>query len=184
MKQLHATTLAAMCLLAASVPVSAQDPGYGGMGGMGRPGGWRERGERPARRLPTTEQLEGPPLPDFFVPRFALDSGQAGEYRVVYDSFMSATAAIRDSAQAARRAIDAAFQGGDREAARSSFPALVALGDSLAKADTRFDQRLKSFLTGSQLKTYKKWKDEQQRQAEEDRRQEFEQRGGGRRGRG
>ena len=182
MKQLHATTFAAVCLLAASVPLSAQDPGYGGMGGLGRTGGWRERGERPARMLPTTTQLEGPPLPDFFIPRFALDSGQAGEYRVVFDSFMSATATIRDSAQAARRAIDATFQSGDREAARSSFPALLALGDSLAKEDTRFDQRLKSFLAASQLKAYKKWKDEQQRQAEAERREEMEQRGGRRRG--
>ena len=182
MKQLHATAFAVMCLVAASVPLSAQDPGYGGMGGMGRTGGWRERGPRPERSLPTTEQLEGPPLPDFFVPRFELDSGQAGEYRVVYDSFMNATAAIRDSAQAARRAIDAAFQGGDREAARSSFPRLAALGDSLAKEDTRFDQRLKSFLAASQLKAYKKWKDEQQRQEESERRDEMEQRGGRRRG--
>lgn len=184
MKHLHARALAALCLLAASVPLSAQDPGYGGMGGMGRTGGWRERGERPARMLPTTAQLEGPPLPDFFIPRFELDSGQAGEYREVFDSFMSATAAIRDSAQAAKRAIDAAFQSGDRETARSSFPVLLALGDSLGKEDTRFDRRLKSFLAAGQLKAYKKWKDEQQRQAEEDRRQEFEQRGGGRRGRG
>jgi hypothetical protein len=182
MKQLHATALTAMCLLATSVSVSAQDPGYGGMGGMGRTGGWRERGPRAERSLPTTEQLEGPPLPDFFVPRFELDSGQAGEYRVVYDSFMSTTATIRDNAQAARRAIDAAFQGGDRESARSSFPMLAALGDSLAKEDARFDQRLKSFLAGRQLKAYKKWKDDQQRQEESERREEMEQRGGRRRG--
>lgn len=182
MKHFHATALAATCLLAASGALSAQDPGYGGMGGMGRTEGWRERGERPARMLPTARQLEGPPLPDFFIPRFELDSGQAGEYRVVFDSFMSATAAIRDSAQAARRAIDASFQDGDREAARSSFPALLTLGDSLARADTRFDQRLKSFLATSQLKAYKKWKDEEQRQEESERREEMEQRGGRRRG--
>ncbi len=181
MKQLHATALTAMCLLAASASLVAQDPGYGGMGGMGRTGGWRERG-RPERAMPTTGQLEGPPLPDFFIPRFELDSGQAGEYRVVYDSFMSATAAIRDSAQAARRAIDATLQGGDREAARSSFPVLRALGDSLVKEDARFDQRLKSFLAASQLKAYRKWKDEQQRQEEAEGREEMEQRGGRRRG--
>jgi hypothetical protein len=171
----------AVCVLAA-ISLAAQDPGYGGMGGMGRVGSWRERGASTARALPTAEQLEGPPLPDFFVPRFDLDSGQAGEYRVVYDSFMSTTATIRDSAQAARRAIDDAFRGGDRAAARASFPTLQALGDSLAKEDARFDRRLKSFLAGSQLKAYKKWKDEQQRQAEDDRRQEMEQQGGRRRG--
>lgn len=182
MKHFHAAALTTMCLLLPSVSLAAQDPGYGGMGGMGRTGGWRERGDRPARALPTAEQLEGPPLPDFFIPRFELDSGQAGEYRVVYDSFMSATAAIRDSAQSARRAIDAAFQGGDREAARSSFPVLRVLGDSLATADTHFDQRLKSFLAARQLKAYKKWKDEQERQAESERREEMEPGGGRRRG--
>jgi hypothetical protein len=179
-------TLRSVALTAAfaltAVALAGQDPGYGGMGGgIDRPGAWRERGGRPARTLPTGAQLDGPPLPDFFVPRFELDSGQAGEYRVVYDSFMNATAAIRDSAQAARKAIDAAFHDGDREAARASFPVLQTLGDSLAKWDARFDQRLRSFLAASQLKAYKRWKDEQQRQQETERREEMEQRGGGRR---
>jgi hypothetical protein len=164
--------------LVAAASVGAQDPGYGGMGSMGGVGTWRERGAGPARALPTALQLDGPPLPDFFVPRFELDSGQAGEYRVVYDSFMSATAEIRDSAHAARRAIDEAFHGGDRRAARATFPTLLALGDSLAREDARFDRRLKVFLTGSQLKAYKKWKGEQQRQEDADRRQELEQAGG------
>lgn len=173
---------AAAILVFAAVSLSAQDPGYGGMGGADRPGEFRTRLARPARALPSAEQLEGPPIPDFFVPRFELDSGEAGEYRAVYDSFMTATAAMRDSAQAARRTIDAAFQGGDRQAARADFPLLQALGDSLAKEDERFDRRLKSFLTGSQLKAYRKWKDEQRRQQENDRRDEMEQRGGRRGG--
>lgn len=177
MAVLHLAT-AAIIALAAVSSLPAQVPGYGGMGGMGRPGEWRDRGARPARALPSAGELEGPPLPEFFVPRFELDSGQAGEYRAVYDSFMTATAAMRDSAQAARRAIDAAFQGGDREAARANFPVLQALGDSLAKEDATFDRRLKGFLTRNQQKTYKKWKDEQQRQEESNRRDEMERRGG------
>jgi len=181
MRPLRPAALTSAFVLAA-VALTAQDPGYGGMGGMGRPGAWRERGARPTRALPTAAQLDGPPHPDFFVPRFELDSGQAGEYRVVYDSFMNATATIRDSAQVARRAIDAAFHGGDREAARASFPTLQALGDSLAKADALFDQRLKSFLAARQLKAYKKWQDEERRQHEADGRDEMEQRGGRHRG--
>ncbi len=136
----------------------------GGMGGMGGRGRWRHGGERPGRALPSAEQLEGPPLPEFFVDRFALDSGEAAEYRVVYDSFMDATAMIRDSAQTARRAIDTAFHDGDREAARASFPILRQLGDSLARDDQGFDDRLKQFLTSKQFKTYHQWKDEQRRQ--------------------
>ena len=177
MAVLHCATVAIIALAAVS-SLRAQVPGYGGMGGMGRPGEWRGRGVRPARALPSAGDLEGPPLPECFVPRFELDSGQAGEYRVVYDSFMTATAAMRDSAQAARRAIDAAFQGGDRQAARADFPLLQALGDSLATKDASFDRRLKGFLTRNQLKAYKKWKDEQQRQEESNRRDEMERRGG------
>lgn len=161
----------------AAVSLAAQVPGYGGMGGMGRPGEWRDRGVRPGRPLPTANELEGPPLPDFFVPQFELDSGQAGEYRAVYDSFMTATATIRDSARAARQAIDAAFQGGDRRTARSAFPLLQMLGDTLARDDDWFDRRLKRFLTGNQLKAYKKWKNEQRRQEENARREEMGQRG-------
>lgn len=116
------------------------------------------------RLLPTAEQLEGPPLPDFFVDRFQLDSGQAAEYRMVYDSVMTATAGVRDSAQSARRAIDQAFQGGDRESARAYFPILRQLGDSLAKSDRAFDERIKQFLSKQQLKDYQHWKDDQGRQ--------------------
>jgi hypothetical protein len=84
---------------------------------------------------------------------------------MVYDSVMSATAGIRDSAQTARRAIDAAFQSGDRESARAYFPILRQLGDSLANTDRRFDDRLKQFLSSKQLKTYHHWKDEQRQEA-------------------
>ena len=157
-----------------AVSLFAQDPGYGG---MGRPGEWRDRPARPMRPLPTANELEGPPLPDFFVPRFELDSGQAGQYRAVYDSFMTATATIRDSARAARRTLDGAFQNGNRGAARAAFPLLRMLGDSLAREDALFDQRLKGFLTKGQLKAYRKWRDEQRRQEEDARREDTERAG-------
>lgn len=140
-------------------------PGSGGMGG--REGGYR-RGMDPTRKLPTANELEGPPIPDFFIDRFELDSVQAGKYRALYDSFMDATSAIRDSAKAVRSAIDGARQGGDRLGARISFPLLQTLGDSLAKAENRFDNQLKSFLSSAQVKSYKKWKDDQHRQEHAD----------------
>ena len=149
-------------VLAVAATASAQVPGYGG--GMGGPGaGGYRRGIDPTRRLPTANQLEGPPIPDFFIDRFGLDSIQAEKYRVLYDSFMSITAAIRDSAKAARGAIDGARQTGDRLSARMYFPLLQTMGDSLAKADDRFDNYLKSFLSSGQVKSYKKWRDEERR---------------------
>lgn len=147
----------------------AQVPYGSGMGGPGSGGMGREGYRRsfdPTRKLPTANQLEGPPIPDFFIDRFELDSVQAGRYRALYDSFMDATSSIRDSAKAARSAIDGA--GGDRLGARLSVPLLRALGDSLAKADDRFDNQLKTFLSSAQVKSYKKWKDEQRRQEHAD----------------
>jgi hypothetical protein len=160
---------AAGALLVAAT-TSAQVPGYGG--GMGGPGaggmGGYRRGVDPTRKLPTANQLEGPPIPDFFIDRFALDTVQAEKYRVLYDSFMDATSAIRDSAKAARSAIDGARETGDRLSARLYVPVLQALGDSLTKADDRFDNHLKTFLSSGQVKSYKKWRDEERRREHAD----------------
>lgn len=158
----------AACVLVVAGMAAAQVPGYGsGMGGAGGAGSYR-RGVDPTRKLPTANQLEGPPIPDFFIDRFTLDSVQAEKYRVLYDSFMDATAAIRDSAKAARSAIDGARQTGDRLSARIYVPVLQTLGDSLAKADDRFDNHLKAFLSSSQVKSYKKWRDEERRREHAD----------------
>jgi hypothetical protein len=157
-------------ILLTAATASAQVPGYGG--GMGGPGaggtGGYRRGFDPTRKLPTANQLEGPPIPDFFIDRFQLDSVQAEKYRFLYDSFMDITAAIRDSAKAARSAIDGARQTGDGLSARIYVPVLQTLGDSLAKADDRFDNHLKTFLSSSQVKTYKKWRDEERRRERAD----------------
>lgn len=150
--------------------VSAQVPYGGGMGGPGAGAirdGYR-RGFDPTRKLPTANQLEGPPIPEFFIDRFELDSIQGEKYRFLYDSFMDATAAIRDSAKAARGAIDGARQSGDRLSMRVSIPVLQMLGDSLDKADDRFDNRLKTFLSSGQVKAYKKWRDEERRREHAD----------------
>jgi hypothetical protein len=166
--RLWPTAVAGALLITATA--SAQVPGYGG--GMGGPGAGGMGGYRrvvdPTRKLPTANQLEGPPIPDFFIDRFELDSAQGEKYRVAYDSFMDATSAIRDSAKAARSAIDGARQTGDRLSARLYVPLLQALGDSLTKADDRFDNRLKTFLSSGQVKSYKKWRDEERRREHAD----------------
>ena len=93
---------------------------------------------------------------------------QAEKYRFLYDSFMDVTAAIRDSAKAARGAIDGARQAGDRLSARMYVPLLQQLGDSLAKADDRFDKQLKAFLSSAQVKSFKSWRDEERRRERAD----------------
>jgi len=163
--------------------LAAQRPGSwgGGMGGgMGGRGGRREGmrggGER-GEPIPTAAELDGAPVPGFMVPRFELDSNQAQQYRQVYDSFMTATAPQRDSAKAARQAIDQAFRARDRQAAREQFPLIRRLGDFLAQQDKRFDDRMKRLLTGDQLKDYRQWRDEERKAEEEERREEMQQRG-------
>jgi len=167
-----------LLIAGAATVLDAQMPGGGGFGG-GRRGGFggMRRGGGMENPLPTASQLEGPPSPEFFADRFELDSTQAQAYRQVYDSFMTATAPQRDSAKAARQAIDAAFQERDRATARESIPLLRRLADALAKEDKHFDGRLKGVITSSQLKQYRKWKDDQRRQEEAEQRERF---GGGR----
>ena len=168
-----------LLIAGAATVLDAQMPGSGGFGGgrRGGFGGMRRGGGGMENPLPTASQLEGPPSPEFFADRFELDSSQAQAYRQVYDSFMTATAPQRDSAKAARQAIDAAFQERDRASARESVPLLRRLADALAKEDKHFDDRLKGVITSSQLKQYRKWKDDQRRQEEAERRERF---GGGR----
>lgn len=170
MRIYRVVSIGAAAVALITVAAAAQVPYGGGMGGPGADGvreGYR-RAVDPTRKLPTANQLEGPPIPEFFVDRFELDTVQAEKYRFLYDSFMDATSAIRDSAKAARGAIDGARQGGDRLAARIYIPLLQMMGDSLDKADNRFDNRLKAFLTSGQVKAYKKWKDDQRRQEHAD----------------
>ncbi|HXJ31511.1 MAG TPA: hypothetical protein VNG35_12770 [Gemmatimonadales bacterium] len=166
--RLLAMIAAAALLITAAA--AAQVPGYGGgMGGSGAGGmGGYRRGVDPTRKLPSANQLEGPPIPDFFIDRFELDSAQGEKYRVLYDSFMDATAVIRDSAKAARSFIDGARETGDRLSARLYVPVLQTLGDSLTKADDRFDNHLKAFLSSGQVKSYKKWRDEERRREHAD----------------
>ena len=180
--QISRSLLVATLLIASAATVlDAQMPGGGGFGGGrgGRRGGYggMRRGGGMDNPLPTASQLEGPPSPEFFADRFELDSTQAQAYRQVYDSFMTATVPQRDSAKAARQAIDAALQERDRATARESVPLLRRLAGALAKEEKRFDDRLKGVITSSQLKQYRKWKNDQRRQEEAEQRERF---GGGR----
>jgi hypothetical protein len=121
--------------------------------------------------LPSPEDLAGPALPDFVVDRFELDTAEARAYRVVYDSFMTATKGLRDSATATRQRIDALWQSGDRYAARSQFPVLRRMGDLLAKEDDHFDDRLKKLFSKPHFKDYKDWRSDQRKQADDDRKE-------------
>lgn len=163
----------------AGVPLAGQMP-YGNGAGAGRGAGTEPPRVSPSvAALPSPEDLAGPGLPEFVVDRFELDTTEAQAYRVAYDSFMTVTRALRDSALASRHRIDALWQSGDRGAARGQFPVLRQLGDLLAKEDGRFDDRVvRKIFSKAHFKEYKDWRSDQRRQAEEDRNERMKQMSG------
>jgi len=173
-------SLSIVLTLAAGAAAAAQSP-YGGGGGMDRPGaGAGTPKYTPSiEPLPSPEDLAGPALPEFVVDRFELDSGEAHTYRVVFDSFMTATRPMRDTAQAVRRRIDALWQAGERRAAREQFPELRQLGEALAKEDDHFDDRLKKVFTKPHYKDYRDWRNDEKKQADQDRKDRMQQMAGG-----
>ncbi|HET7790282.1 MAG TPA: hypothetical protein VFK78_05735 [Gemmatimonadales bacterium] len=158
-------------------PARAQQPPYGGQGGeRGRSG----MGDgRSARRLPTEDQLQGPPDPGFVADRFELDTAEAVAYQQVYDSFMAVTEAERDTALSGRRTIQAAFERRDFAAARGDIPLVLQLGDDLDQKEKRFDERVKQVLSSKHFKAYRDWKDDQRKQAEKAADEEMQRRRGG-----
>ncbi|HZH39880.1 MAG TPA: hypothetical protein VFD85_02665 [Gemmatimonadales bacterium] len=156
-------------------PALAQMP-YANGAGAGRNSG--QDAPRPStivEPLPSPEDLAGPAIPDFVVDRFELDTTEARAYRAVYDSFMTTTKSLRDSATALRVRIDALWQSGDRYAARTQFPLLRHLGDQLAKEDDHFDDHLKKIFSKPHYKDYKDWRGDQRRQADQDRKDRMKQ---------
>ena len=166
------TCLSVGLALAVAGPSAAQFPIGNGTPGGGRGagrGGDTPRYAPSTEPLPSPEDLAGPGVPDFVVDRVELDSGEAQAYRVVYDSFMTATRPLRDSAQATRQRIDARWQARDRSGARALFPDLRRMGDALAKEDNHFDDRLKKVFTKAHYKDYRDWRGDQKKQAQQDR---------------
>ena len=166
-------TLAILMLVAG--PALAQMP-YANGAGAGRNSGTEP--PRPSTivdPLPSPEDLAGPAVPDFVADRFELDTTEARAYRVAYDSFMTATKALRDTATALRQRIDALWQSGDRYSARNLFPVMRHMGDQLAKEDDHFDDRVKKIFTKPHFKDYKDWRSDQRRQAEQDRKERMKQ---------
>ena len=160
-------------------PLAGQMP-YGNGGGRGGNG----NGEVPRvtaveAALPSPEDLAGPALPEFVVDRFELDTTEAQAYRVAFDSFMTVTRSLRDSALASRHRIDALWQSGDRGAARAQFPALRSMGDLLSKEDGHFDDRVvKRIFSKAHFKDYRDWRSQQRKQAEADRKERMQQMSG------
>jgi enamine deaminase RidA (YjgF/YER057c/UK114 family) len=149
-----------LCWTAIPSVVVAQYGGFGGRGGMGE-GGFRNPGMS-APKLPGPE-LDGPPDSTAMRALTDLSDTQAVRYAQAYDSFMVATQPQRDSARATQDKMNQRLDSGDRAAALFYAERLQDLGKFLRDRQDKFENGLRKLLTKDQIKTYKEWKDQQDR---------------------
>ncbi|MFL5494316.1 MAG: hypothetical protein ACJ8DC_08040 [Gemmatimonadales bacterium] len=184
------STFVLLAALAVAGPVLAQgtygpEPPGGTGGGMpggrrGGPGGG-PGGMMQGRRMQMLDPVvaEGPPAPADFATIASPPEDQQRRYTELYQQFMASTKPQRDSLNVGRRDMRAAFEDGDREGARRQGEAVVALGEELSRRQKTFDDTLKSFLGKDQWKRYDKWRSDERKRAEKERRDRWGQGAGG-----
>jgi enamine deaminase RidA (YjgF/YER057c/UK114 family) len=124
-----------------------------------------------APKLPGVE-LEGP-LDSASAPGvLQLNEEQARRYAQAYDSFMVATRPQRDSAGATITKMNERLEQGDRAAALFYVERLQEIGKHLKDRQDRFEDNLKKFLTGDQVKAYRRWRDTQEQVIERKQRED------------
>jgi enamine deaminase RidA (YjgF/YER057c/UK114 family) len=157
--------LAATCLAA---PAWAQGGGFGrgGMGGLMGAG----RYVPSAPKLPGAE-LEGPLDTAMATSLLDLSPEQAARYAQAYDSFMVSTSPQRDSAKAAIQKMNERLDAGDRAAAMFYVEQVQDFGKFLKDRQEKFENDLRHFLNGDQVKAYKKWRAGEDDAAERQRRE-------------
>ncbi len=151
-----------LLVLPASRALAQYGPPRGG--GMGNEG--FQRVHYPVPPLPGAE-IDGPPDTATMRTITSLSDSQMARYAQVYDSFMVATRSTRDSAKMATDKMNARLYGGDRAAAQFYAELLMDLGKSLRSRQDKFDDHLRRFLTGDQVKSYTRWEEDAQRAAEQ-----------------
>jgi hypothetical protein len=125
--------------------------------------------------------LEGPPAPAFMRDSLQVSGKQLQQYTQRYQSHMAATKASRDSVRSSMQAARAAFEKGDRSAARTSRKNAGQEWKQLADQDKKFEKSLKDVLTKDQLNRYQEWKEKRRQTARAEWRQHRQEahRGGG-----
>ena len=139
--------------------------GGGGGGGRGRMGGGGEY-VPPAPKMPGAE-LEGPADPTTAQQFLNLTDDQVARYEQLYQDYRTATQAERDSVEIARTKMYDRLDAGDRAAAEFYAQRIQDMGKLLKNEQDKFEKGLRKILNGDQVKAYQRWKDDQERQAEE-----------------
>ncbi|MGH7645756.1 MAG: RidA family protein [Gemmatimonadales bacterium] len=160
--------LATTLLLATALPgAAAAQGGNPGMSGPGYP-----RAAAPsAPKLPGVE-IEGPLDTAAARTRLALSDEQAGRYAQAYDSFMVATRPLRDSARTVTDKMNARLEVGDLAAAQFYAERLQEYGKPLKERQDRFEDQLRRFLTGDQVKEYRQWREQRELEIDAQRRED------------
>ena len=156
----------AATLLFTSTALAQGGFGRGGMGGM--MGGGRYAPSAP--KLPGIE-LQGPLDTVMARTMLNLSDAQATRYAQAYDSFMVSTQSQRDSANAALDKMNERLDAGDRAAAMFYVEQVQDLGKVLKDRQDKFENDLRRFLNGDQVKAYKKWREGEDDAAERKRRE-------------
>src|SRR5207237_8067921 len=140
-------------------------------GGFGRGGMSQSRYGPSAPRLPGVE-LAGPL--DSATARRLLGRNEqdAAHEAQAYDSCMVATRPQRDSAAVATDKMNERLDGGDRAAALFYAERLQDFGKYLKDRQDRFESDLRRFLTGDEVKKYRKWKEGEEHAADQKRRED------------
>jgi Spy/CpxP family protein refolding chaperone len=111
----------------------------------------------------TNSQLRGPVPPAELAQIMTLSEAQQTEYRQVFDSSMAATREYREAAQ---RRFEQLGQAVGRDSAAVDYyrERLKELGKTLKDAQSRFDDRVKKFLSKDQFKQYREWHKKQEKE--------------------
>ena len=124
-----------------------------------------------APKLPGVE-LQGP-LDSASAPIvLQLNAEQTRRYTQAYDSFMVATKPQRDSATATIAKMNERLEVGDRAAALFYVERVQEIGKSLKDRQDKWEENLKKFLTGDQVKAYRRWRETEQQTVERKQRED------------
>jgi hypothetical protein len=164
----------ALLILALAAPAAvaqySDDPGQqygrhgGGMRGMTR------------GTPPDPVVLQGPPAPADFQKLAQLPDAKLSGYQGLYDRFMAETKPQRDSLAALRGGMG---DSDDRSSFQERREIFMPLSQELTRRQGAFDDALKDMLDKEQWKRYQKWRDDQRKEAEQQRQNRWRHRGTG-----
>jgi enamine deaminase RidA (YjgF/YER057c/UK114 family) len=164
--KLRPFSVIALFLLAPSVSLAQRGGGFGG-GGMGGMGGMGNVPRFDVPELPGPE-LVGPPDSAAAVTLLSLKDDQPVKYAQSYSAYMDETRAQRDSIQTQLNTMDEKLSNGDRAAAIFYAERATKISKGLKDRQAKWEEgTLFKILSGDQVKTYKKWKKDNDDAAEE-----------------